>query len=81
VLRRLGRPDGDDGVQDTRSNAVDQARADHPGGVLRGALQAGAENGPQGAQEDGLDAADAVACCSAEEAAYERPAVIDSYNT
>lgn len=60
-----------------RADAIDEARPDHPVGVLGGALEGGAEDGPKRAQADGCDSAEAVARSAAQEAAEERAEVVD----
>ena len=69
VAGSLGGPDGGDGVQDACSDTVQGTGAEHPFGVLGGALKSGADNSPQGGYGDGLDTTVSIAKPSAEEGA------------
>ena len=64
-------------VQPAGSDAVEEARADHPVGVLGRALETRAEHCPPGTEANRLDAANLVADPSTEETPDQGPKVID----
>ena len=71
VAGGFGGPDGSDGVEDAGSDTVQDAGAEHPLGVLSGALQGGADDGPQGSYGYGLDTTVSIAEPASEECAEE----------
>jgi hypothetical protein len=50
---RLGRPEGDDRIEVARADTVDEARTEHPCGVLGTCLQSGAEDRPDDTDDNG----------------------------
>ena len=77
MLGGLRCPDGNDGVQDTGSPAVDQTGEDHPDVVLSGSLQAGTKNSPTSTQGDCLDTAILVTEPATNQAANQGTDVVD----
>ena len=69
VAGGLGGPDGSDGVEDAGSDAVEDTGAEHPIGVLGGALEGGANDGPHRCYGDGLDPAVSITEPAPEEGA------------
>lgn len=55
VAGGFGGPDGSDGVQNASSDTVKDTGAEHPIGVLGGALEGGADDSPQGSHGDSLN--------------------------
>lgn len=60
MTRRLGSPDRRNRIQNPRTYPVENPSAKHPVGVHSGALEGGADDGPEGGEGDGEDAAVAV---------------------
>ena len=71
VASGFGGPDGGDGVEDAGADAVEGTGAEHPFGVLGGALKSGTDDGPQGGYGDGLDSTIAVTKPASKEGAKE----------
>ena len=77
MFSSLGRPDGNDSVEDTSTETVDKTSADHPIGVHRRALKGGTDDSPASTKRDCLYTAELITKPTTNETADQGTDIVD----
>lgn len=80
VLRSLGGPDRNNGVEYSRTPPIDETGAYHPSVVLSRSLESRSEDSPTSSKSNCLDTAIAVTEPTANETAHEGTEIVDGHN-
>ena len=77
VLRSLGGPDWNNGVEHSRSPSVYETGANHPSVVLSRCLESSTDDGPTSSESDSLDTAVTVTEPTTNETAHQSTEIVD----